>query len=397
MQLGDFALTQPFRNYRFNKMRKIVSTVTSVGSNYVTFANPSYASITAADENTGNLNVDNLNTDYAGKRLKVLLGPSTNSSNVGAMEIVDGEYASEASMTIYFGGSKLYLYNSGDPITFPSLSYPDGWLADVSGSDYSGGRIIVDSGMADRSGLSDCYCLAQTNLVEDSSNFISMDIGNILAGIYHRLEVKYYASGYFGSEYSRLYLAFSGWTSASVLELTNTSGWEIGVATFITSAVPAMGTLYISHGTSCTAGADIFLTGISLTWTPLSIAGKTKLSAFPIRGSVHITRRGRSKKLAFNAANNNRFGVDVFNDMLDLPITRYKLSYSIKGLNEADRENLFELLSYQNRGFLVAHWPGIAGIPYYLIGRLSANVTNRYNMSDFTYSDLSLTFEEVDL
>ena len=406
-QLGRFGIALPIYNYRFNKPHIWATTITSIASKTITPGTFPGGSADRSDRLFGSTEVESIACDYAGKINRVILGPSTHSSNLGAVEELFVAYGNTGSLNIEVEDTPAYSYTSGDPLTMCGIGCPDGWYGAITGSstkDFSNGTVIdVSLGSQISDGYVDPYGFNILNDTQDVDDAARLNIGKLMAEHYYRLEV-HYKSDYASGTNDAVLVAEKGVTSLGSMNLVNTSGvWSTLSSVFNTDGYQSNDSFLVVGSKGITANLNI--SSISLTHAPYDDRtsnggtvynqdGVSTIDEYPLRGSVRVKRMHAGQKFEFLQRGRNQ---KIIVPNFSLPITRYSISYQLTDISSVNLGILEELVNWQDHGYLLNHFPGLVGLPHCLTGRIQLSGLRRGITDLVNDIDVRVVFTEVEL
>jgi hypothetical protein len=397
-QLGKFGIAHPIYNSRFNIAKKAVATYFGTASNTITVTIP-VGIPRDLDHFFGP--ADTVEKQDSGKWNKIIVGPNT-AGNIEVFDVLDATPDGSTRSIITIDKALVATYLAGDSVTMIGTGMPDGWIG--SGTLFSAGAI------ADGGGYIDPYSfnLVDTTGYGHGSNFALFDIGNLLANNFYILTVLYKTDGTFnldGTETRSVSVSqnqggsISEIVASRILFSVNTS-WTAATVVFTTSDdQTGTGRLLVTNGQiAASIGTEVRIGSISLTHalfgsdSEYDTDGVIQLSEWPVLGSVSIKRRYEGSKIIQNLDGSRMSSQTLDNQIM--PLTKFTLDYQFDRLANASLLQFRNLLDWQQRGYLINHFPGLVGVPYCLTGRIKLS-GQRGEMDDLSLRDVSLTFEEV--
>lgn len=315
------------------------------------------------------------NSNYVKNFLnKIVVGPSSHSSNVGAVEEL--YILSATGNTITTTSSCTYAYSDNDPITIYGTGCPDGWVFDSAM--FSGG--IIDNsykGYDDLCGFSvpaNSSALATRPYAELTLNKLIPDRKYNFGCWYRRA-----TDGY--SQYMSLNLYENGSSSASAsLELSGgTSGW-VEISTTFTANASQTANSFLRYLVPDIAGGGQFnqttidCIYLYTSWLEKGSSAEGKLVFMEIPTNIKIFPiedydKGLNKLLSGYSTKysspcevlyNRRWGISCEFDMVNTTTDSSQSFFQV----------LFNYLSWQERGALLSLKTGLSELPPYLFGRM---------------------------
>lgn len=401
--LGPIGVAHPIPNYRFHIPKRFSMGITSISGHDLTPDTPGYGFPNTADQLFGHLKTESIAGDYCGKINKVILGPSSHSSNVDAVEELYVDSGSSGDFTITMEGTPAYSYQSTDPFTVISLGMPEGWDGKEPGGTttaFSYGRMVSDVSFSDALGYEILNITGSTS----PRNWAFYDLGRLMANTKYLIRVNYSADLDSGDSGTILIRDGDGITALGTLTCTHT-----GAGTFDTESVlfetgdlqseNAQLVIFfpVNHtGNSFNLASVSLTTGIyDATGTTYSTDGFSVFEMYPDLGSVKVMRLHNVSKLDM-LASGKKYAKYANKDHA-LPITRYSISYGFTNIPYEQYEFLFKLLEYQQRGYLLNHFPGLIGLPDVLTGTMQIRGNMKHNRADWDLASFQIIFTEADL
>lgn len=415
MKVGYFGAAIPLFNYRFNIAKRWTTTYTSFSSGTLTVPIPQ-----GGAEDGANMLGKGDSPSIGGYICKVVLGPSTHANNLGAVEehtiLAGGVGVAGTSITFDIKSTTLTnSYTVGDPVTITGPGLPEGWRGTNTVTKlthgFSYGSILTTDG------LNSPYGFEIRSVVGSATNYCTFDLKKVFpVGAWVRLGIKYKMKNLVGTTGLRVILYESSTftvvpdinSTSIILDISDDS--DTYVEDSLVFKVPdtndvrdqpfAIG-LYIP----ATNSMDYCkIAGISLTHSSYAsgtystthtnfASGYSLIDEYPLLGSVKVVRNRDNKKLLTNI-DGRYYAPSVLNRQI-MPITRYQISYELDSPSAATISVLQKLIDFQNRGYLLNHFPQMDGVPYYLTGRLEIKMNKKYYITDLTRERFQLVFTEV--
>lgn len=327
-----FGLAHPVTNNRFNICSKLTTTAYYGKADSITVVVPGGAPADL-DRFFGTI-YGSSSKQTIGRVNKCILGPSTHTANVGAVEVLNVIQVSSSNI-ISFEKPIAYLYNTGNPVTMIGAGLPGGWVGTWIGSghnDFSYGSILKTDGYSDQYGF-DVY-----SIVGGGFNYAVLEMPLLMANTYYRLEIKYRSvnlSG--GSARLSIYEGNRSFNSSSSIDLPHSTNWNSLYSVFKTVANQTLTPvimLYFPGGRTADKFevANISLTHASHDLSKYSSTGVSEISEFPDRGSIKINRMTESMKLGENFRG-DKFTSTVLENIV-LPVARYRIGYSMSYVSD---------------------------------------------------------------
>lgn len=393
MKVGDFGVAHPIPNNRFRACVSESTTITSISSNVITVTVTGKRLPSDLDRYFGK----SVEKCVGGHINKVILGPSTHSLNVGAMEVLPVKSATGLTITVLEAIN--YSYSSGDDITLIGIGLPFGWhesvLDMVHYNDFPFGSILSINGYSDQYLWDIVACTSGSH-----TKACYLKTPPIINNTYYRLSVNYklinlsstqpvlglYDNSDINSNWLNLSLpASTSWSSVS------------GVAKTIPVSEEKKNLVVSLNFVSSTTFDRLSISGIALTHTmhyvdEYTSATLSDIGEYPRLGSVKVRRFVDTGKVVKNID-----GLPYRSNFLNkqwLPVTRYSITYDIHDATQIHLDQLKGLLEMQERGWLLNHFPEVPGLPYVMAGRIKIN-RRRYQVHDFSRMNFQLIFEEI--
>lgn len=397
MDSGKWAPAVQIKGYRWNKLTHISAILSAISTNEITYT-PSDSSFDDGASVFGQGGAAAF-----GEFGKVILGPSTYVSNIGAMEILDVISGSDSAHIVVCKDEPAYTYSVGDPITLIGLgAIPGAWSG------------LNNIGYCQLAAVDDAYSA-------DPFTFVWQADGTSCS-LWQKLPVM------FGNKFLRLSVMINmdtGWTSGGTLKvyLADKDRVEIsGTAITITDAAKGIWTEYTKNLSITTSGVPedryVMISSTSETFAKARIAGIALcctdqydsltvfdyISSSPYNldsvsklGGIRINRftEGGQFKKDFNG----RYYIDKVMNQNYLPVPRYEISYDLTEVTDSEWDELQRLILWQKNGGLINHFPHIdlAGLPYYMTGRIKLNTSRKHRITNLDRQSFRLTFTEVNV
>lgn len=393
--LGRIGIAYPIYNSRWNicKMKptifspgasaeiQTVSIPTGITGDYDRFFGPGPQSYTGVMK------------EYFGKLNRLILGPSTHSSNVGATEELI--VASVSSLTsVYTQSDRIYSYTNGDPCTIIGIGMPDGWSGYTSSAYFAAGSTIgVFGDTLGKYGFNIYYA---TYTSYDSFCYQGLYYP-LLSGMKYRLGVYYKGiNPTFNTSAVMFKLGYGA--SSFTINAQNVTDWTEDYVIFETPADISGGSSYALYVYMpvVSGSPGISIDSINITTAPYDSTdysyGLTIFDEYP-KSSIAVKKNRISSRLGQDSQG-FKYAKSISSGQF-LPMDVYSIRYSMSFVPESIWRKIEKILEVQSRGFLVNHFPGLIGIPHCLTGRISANIIRRHNIANISYTDFDLVFQEV--
>jgi hypothetical protein len=416
MILGKFGIAHPIPNNRWNRMKAFSGD--AFGAHVDTLkVDLDLAHIFGGPSDTDRLfaitYLSGIDHCYAGWGImRMLLGPSSNASYLGKVEdfaVITGGTSSVASR-VMVDKTITNTYNAHDPVTVMTLTAPAGWAGDTPGNDRKAfyfGRTVENS-VANM--YASPYNFSILNATANSSANASLLLLPLAPYTRYRIDVHYKNENNGGTKgpiIGVIEKTSGAWSAitASLVYCDNLSGnWMTGYAIFVTSNVPEGHALFVNFSQTGTNLTATHISSIAITHAShdLNVSGggtvysedgvSTPIDS-PSLGSVQIIRNHVGNEIAYDS-----FGYPVIKEISrppNLPVVTYQIQYTLSGIEQSRWDVIDSLLSWQKKGFLINHFPGIAGLPYCLTGQLDGSITKQLKISDLSLLEASLVFNEV--
>lgn len=391
MQLGKFGIAHPIPNYRFQRPKVVEATLQSIVGNVITVNLTGVDCPSDLDYFFGPPSGVGSKQKY-GRLNKIIVGPSTNAANLGATQTFD-VLSIATSTAVTCQQSSLYVFSAGDPITMVGVGIPDGWVNQLSGGYFQGGWIFED-GYVDHHRF-----LIYRPVANNPRQVCYLDIGYLLPRTTYRASIVYKAvTGTEGAATNNSFRIEEGVGGTNhQLPVYYRAAYTEQTVTFTTEEDQSIPAILGWQGIQTYANVELSLAAFSLSHASHSAAdyssGISQFTMYPSLGGVSIDRVVKQTRL-IETMDYTRL-IPAALSSLTLPLTRYIITYDFDNISGSEFEKLRALYEFQERGFLINHYPGLAGVPFVLTGRIGGDITRAHRIENLATVSFRLRFEEV--